>query len=66
MRPHNSIGFDKKVYKLKKDKATFYIPSEVEGMPAPSVSTRPEEREFEVDLGATMHMMSQKEFEAQK
>ena len=51
----------KKNYKLKNsDKATFYIPGEVKAMPAPT-SKRPEEREFVVDSGASMHMMSKKE-----
>ena len=39
----------------------FYVPGEVKGMSAPIASKRPEEREFVVDSGASMHMMSKKE-----
>ena len=49
----------KNIYKLKNaDKATFYIPG---GMSTPITSKRPEEREFVVDSGASMHMMSKNE-----
>ena len=52
----------KNVYKLKNaDKATYYSPIEARVMPAPT-SKRPEEREFVVDPGASMHMMSKKEW----
>ena len=45
----------KRIHKLKeKDEATFYSPSE-----APS-STKPEDREFVVDSGASMHMLSRR------
>ena len=37
----------------------FYVPGEVMAMPAPT-SKRSEEREFVVDSGASMHMMSKK------
>ena len=48
----------KHTYKLKNaDKATFYTPGRV--MPAPT-SKRAELREFVVDSGASMHMMSKK------
>ena len=40
----------------EKDKATFYSPSEVWLLPAPS-STEHEERKFAVDSGALMHML---------
>ena len=54
------------IYKLKNsDKATFYIPGEVKAMPAPT-SKRPAEREFEVDSGASMHMMSKKELSSEE
>ena len=44
----------KNVHKLKnKDKATFYSLTKAWVMPAPS-STKPEEREFEVDSGASI------------
>ena len=47
--------------KLKnEDKATFYSPTEAWVMLAPS-SKKPEEREFVVDSGASMHMMGKKE-----
>ena len=50
----------KKMYKLSNsDKTTFYTPDEVKAMPAPA-STRPEEREFVVDSGASVHMTSKK------
>ena len=50
----------KKIYKLtNSDKATFYVPGEAKVMSAPT-SKRPEEREFVVDSGASMHMMSKK------
>ena len=50
-----------KIHKLKKeDKATFYSPSEEWIIPAASTIT-PEEREFVVDSGASMHMVSKKD-----
>ena len=42
------------------DKATFYSPIEARAMPAPS-SKSPEERDFVVDSGASMHMLSSAE-----
>ena len=46
------------IYKLNNsDKTVFYVPGEEKGMLAPTTSIRPEERE----LGASMHMMSNKE-----
>ena len=42
------------------DKETFYSPTEAWVMPAPS-STNPEEREFVIDSGASMHMLSNKD-----
>ena len=51
----------KVVYKFKnKNKATFFSPSEVWSLPAPS-SKKLEEREFVVDSGASMHMLSKKD-----
>ena len=38
----------------------FYSSVEARAMPAPT-SKRPEEREFVVDSGASMHMMSKKD-----
>ena len=50
------------IYKLKNpDKTTLYTPIEAWVM-LTSTSTRPEEREIVVDSGASMHMMSKKEF----
>ena len=49
----------KNIYMLKNsDKATFHIPGEAKVMSTPIASKRPEEREFAVDSGALMHMMS--------
>ena len=42
------------------EKTTFYIPGEAKVMSTPIASKRPEEREFVVDSGASMHMMSKK------
>ena len=51
----------KRVYKLKNtDKALFYSPIETRAMLAPT-SRSPEEREFVVDSGASMHMLSKKD-----
>ena len=51
------------LYKLKKlDKATFHSPVEERRMPAPT-SVLPEEKEFVVDSGGSMHMLSKKGFE---
>ena len=44
----------------KRDKGSFYSPAEPWVMPAPS-SEKPEEREFAVDSGASMHMLSKKD-----
>ena len=46
------------ISKLKeKDKATLFSPTNEWCLPAPSV-IKPEEREFVVDSGASMHMLS--------
>ena len=51
----------KNILKLKeKDKTTFFSPSENWCMPAPSTLTL-EEREFVVDSGASLHMISKKD-----
>ena len=50
----------KSVVKFKeKDKVAFLSPSESRCLPAPS-NLKPEEREFVVDTGASMHMTSKK------
>ena len=51
----------KNILKLKeKNKAAFFSPSENRCLPAPS-NLKPEEREFVVDSGASMHMISKKD-----
>ena len=51
----------KSVLKFKeKNKAAFFSPSEIRCLPAPS-TLKPEEREFVVDPGASMHMISEKD-----
>ena len=50
----------KNILKLnEKDKATFFSPTNEWCLPAPSV-IKPEKREFVVDSGASMHMLSRK------
>ena len=44
----------------EKDKATFYSPSAVWSLPAPS-STKPADKEFVVDSKASVHMLSWKD-----
>ena len=62
MRPRSFVGFGENIYQLKNsDKAAFYIPAEAKVMSTPITSKRPEEREFVVDSGASVHMMSKKE-----
>ena len=54
-------GWPKNSQKLKeKQKTTFFSPSENWCLPAPS-TLKPEEREFVVDSGASMHMISKKD-----
>ena len=51
----------KNMLKLKEmDKVTFFSPTDEWGLPAPSV-VKPEEREFVVDSGASMLMLSRKD-----
>ena len=50
----------KNVFKLKEqERATFFSPSENRCLPASTL--KPEEQEFVVDLGASMHMISKKD-----
>ena len=50
----------KNVFKLKEhERATFFSPSENRYQPASTL--KPEEREFVVDSGASMHMISKKD-----
>ena len=51
----------KNISKLKEtDKTTFFSPTNERSLPAPS-AIKPEEREFVVDSGASMHMLSRKD-----
>ena len=51
----------KNVFKLKEqERAAFFSPSENRCLPAPS-NLKPEEREFVVDSGASMHIISKKD-----
>ena len=45
---------------MEKHKTTFFSPSENWCLPSPS-TTKPEERDFVVDSGASMHMISKKD-----
>ena len=55
-------SWPKNVSKLKEhERATFFSPSENRCLPAPS-TLKPEGREFVVDSGASMHMISEKNF----
>ena len=60
MRPWSSVGFGENLFASPRirTKTAFFSPIE-QSMPAPT-STRPEERAFVVDSGASMHMMSKK------
>ena len=61
MCPQRSMGLGQKVYKLKaRHQATFYSPTEARVMLAPS-SQKPEERDFVVDSGVSMHMLRKKD-----
>ena len=56
----------KNICKLKNsDGTTLYTPIEARVMPAPT-STRPEESEFSVDSGASMHMLSKKKIKLRR
>ena len=56
-----SLGnLPKNIHKLKETKNTFYSPSDELVLPALS-TIKPEEREFVVDSGASMHMDSRKD-----
>ena len=57
----------KHIYKHKNsDKATYYVPGEVKGMSTLVTSKKGEEREFVVDSGASMHMMSKKDLSSEE
>ena len=61
MRPQRSTGLGEKCLLAldTKERATFQFSTEAWVMPAPS-SKKPEEREFVVDSGASMHRLSKK------
>ena len=59
--PRSSVEAGQDVMKLvERDKTAFFSPSENRCLPAPS-TLEPEEREFVVDSGASMHMISKKD-----
>ena len=62
MRPQRRVGSGATciLKNQEKDKATFLSPSEVSSLPAPSI-TKPQEREFVVDSGASVHMLKRKD-----
>ena len=65
MRPQEAWDLTKNVFQLKNpDKTTFYSPTETWVMPASSLK-KPEEREFAVDSGASVHA-EQKGFELRR
>ena len=66
MRPQSNMELGENVDKLKNsDKTTFLSLIEAKVVQPPS-STRPEEREFEVDSRASMDMMSKKELSSEE
>ena len=66
MRPQSGMGFGEHIYKIKNaDKATFYTLFEAKVMAA-FTSKSAEEREFVVDSGASLHMLSKKKLEIRR
>ena len=60
--PRSSVEGGPQCIKNKgENKATFFSPSENRCLPASTL--KPEEREFVVDSGASMHMISKKRIE---
>ena len=58
--PRSSVEAGPKCVQLKeKNRATFFSPSKNLCLPASTL--KPEEREFVVDSGASMHMISKKD-----
>ena len=58
--PRSSVEAGQNVLKLKEhQRAAFFSPSENRCLPASTL--KPEEREFVVDSGASMHMISKKD-----
>ena len=61
MRPQSSVGFVETYVQAQKCGPSYVkTPFEARVMPAPT-SKRPEEREFAVNSGASVHMMSKKD-----
>ena len=59
--PRSNVEACQKCVKIKREnRATFFSPSENRCLPAPSI-LKPEEREFVVVSGASMHMISKKD-----
>ena len=62
MRPQSSVELGEVSTGSKSsDKANCYSPAEASAMLAPTFEKSPEEREFVVDSGASMHMLSKKD-----
>ena len=60
------VALAKSVYRHRNsDKATFYSPTEIKAAPA-HTSKSPEERDFVVDSGASMHMPSKKDLSSEE
>ena len=60
--PRSSVEAGQKCIKFEEhERATFFSPSENRCLPASTL--KPEEREFVVDSGASMHMISKKGLE---
>ena len=66
MRPQSGMGFGEHIYKIKNaDKATFYTLFEAKVMAA-FTSKSAEEREFAVDSGASLQMLSKKSLSSEE
>ena len=63
MRPQSSVGFGENIHQLKNsDKVTFYTPIEKKGCR----HLLHQRRDFEVESGASMHMMSRTELSSEE
>ena len=66
MRPQSSAGLGEKCVQAQNtDKAAFYFPTGARAVPAP-ISKSPEEREFVVDSGASMHMLNKEDLSSEE
>ena len=64
MCPKHGMESCQKKYKLKEtDEATFFSLTNEWNLPAPS-TIKPEEREFAVDSGSSMHTLSRKDLDS--